>query len=113
MTACDINVIGSFGRTVLHEIAAMGDWITEDEVAAFGQAALEAGARMDRRDDTLNSTPLGWACRWGRVKLVKLLLEYGADPDERDAEPWARPIAWAQKMGHEDVARALGQISHS
>jgi ankyrin repeat protein len=113
MTACDINVIGSFGRTVLHEIAAMGDWITEDEVAAFGQAALEAGARMERRDDTLNSTPLGWASRWGRVKLVKLLLEHGADPDERDAEPWARPFAWAQKMGHEDVARALGQISHS
>lgn len=74
LNACDVNVVGEFRRTILHEIAAMGDWITEDEVGAFGRAALEAGARMDRRDDMLNSTPLGWACRWGRIQLVKLLI---------------------------------------
>jgi ankyrin repeat protein len=107
LTACDVNVVGSFGRTILHEIAAMGDWITEDEVAAFGRVALEAGACMDRRDEDLNSTPLGWACRWGRVELVKLLLEHGADPHEADAEPWARPIAWAKKMNHPEVVNAL------
>jgi ankyrin repeat protein len=107
LTACDVNVIGSFGRTILHEIAAMGDWITEEEVAAFARVALEAGARMDRRDDDLNSTPLGWACRWGRVELVKLLLEKGADPHENDAEPWARPISWARKMDHPQIVRIL------
>jgi ankyrin repeat protein len=108
LNACDVNVVGSFGRTILHETAAMGDWITEDEVATFGRAALEAGARMDGRDEILSSTPLGWACRWGRIELVTLFLEYGADPEENDAEPWARPRAWARKMGHQEIERALG-----
>ncbi len=107
LNACDVNVVGGFGRTILHEIAAMGDWITEDEVAAFGRTALAAGARMDRRDHILNSTPLGWACRWGRVQLVKLLIESGADPEENDAEAWARPRSWARKMGHSEIVEAL------
>ncbi len=86
----------------------MGDWITEDEVAAFGLAALEAGARMDRRDEILCSTPLGWACRWGRVRLVRLLVEHGADPEENDTEVWARPRSWARKMDHPEIVAALG-----
>lgn len=104
---CDVNVAGGFGRTILHDIAAMGDWVTEDEVAAFGRAALEAGARMDGRDDILKSTPLGWACRWGRIQLVRLLIEHGADAEENDAEPWARPRSWALKPGRGQVMSAL------
>lgn len=105
--ACDVAVLGDAGRTILHEVASMRDWITDEEVAAFGRVALEAGARMDGRDELLNSTPLGWACRWGRVSLVRLLLEHGADPEEREADEWARPRAWAEKMGHAEVARTL------
>ena len=111
LSACDANVVGSFGRSILHEIAAMGDWITEDEVTAFGRAALEAGARADYRDDILKSTPLGWACRWGRIKLVRLLMEHGAVPEEKDAETWAQPLAWARKMGHNEIVSALIQQS--
>lgn len=107
LNACEVNVGGSFGRTILHEIAAMGDWIADDEVAAFGKAALEAGASTDRRDDILCSTPLGWACRWGRVRLVKLLIQYGADPEEKDSEAWTRPRSWASKMGHDEIVKAL------
>ncbi len=107
LQACDVNVTGSFGRTILHEIAAMGDWITDDEVVAFGRASLDAGARVDQRDEILKSTPLGWACRWGRTQLVRLLLERGADPDENDGESWARPRSWALKMGHDEVRSAL------
>lgn len=107
LNVCDVNVAGGFGRTILHEIAAMGDWITEDEVAAFGRAALEAGARVDGRDEILNSTPLGWACRWGRRQLVKLLLERGADGEEESSEPYARPRSWALKMGHNDIVSML------
>ena len=73
-------------------------------------AGLDAGARMDLRDDLLKSTPLGWACRWGREELVRLLLDRGADPVEADAEPWARPKAWAEKMGHGAVLVALQNI---
>jgi ankyrin repeat protein len=101
---CDPNLVAGFGRTVLHEIAAMGDHISEEEVAAFGKTALDAGALPNLRDDILKSTALGWACRWGREQLVRLLLDRGADPMEPDAEPWARPSAWAKKMGHRSIA---------
>jgi ankyrin repeat protein len=109
--ACDANIVGSFGRTILHEIAAMRDWITEDEVIAFGRAALEAGARSDGRDDILKSTPLGWACRWGRIKLVRLLMEHGAVLEEKDAESWAQPLTWARKMGHNEIISMLSRQS--
>jgi ankyrin repeat protein len=55
----------------------------------------------------LHSTPLGWACRWGRLPLVGLLLARGADPQEADAEPWARPRAWADKKGHAAISALL------
>src|SRR3984957_12507095 len=109
--ACDANIVGSFGRTILHEIAAMRDWITEVEVVAFGRVALEAGARSGGRDDILKSTPLGWACRWGRIKLVRLLMEHGAVLEEKDAESWAQPLAWARKMGHNEIISMLSQQS--
>jgi ankyrin repeat protein len=104
---CDSNLIGGFNRTVLHEVAAMGDHVTQEEAAEFAAALLDAGARTSVRDDLLKSTPLGWACRWGRAEVAKVLLERGADPLEADAEPWARPRAWAEKMGHDDVVRVL------
>jgi ankyrin repeat protein len=74
----------------LHEIAAMGEHVTDEEVVEFGRAALDPGARLTVRDDILKSTPLGWACRWGRAQLVRLMLERGADPVEADAEPGRR-----------------------
>jgi ankyrin repeat protein len=89
----DANAPGSFGRTLLHDLAARGD---ADEQFAFATLLLDAGAKVDVRDDLLKSTPLGWACRWGRVELVRLLLDRGADPVEADAEPWAAPRAWAE-----------------
>ena len=104
---CDPNLIGGFGRTVLHEIAAMDDHITDEEAAAFASTLLDSGARMAVRDDILQSTPLGWACRWGRAGVVKAMLERGADPLEAGAELWARPRAWAEKMGHESVLAVL------
>jgi hypothetical protein len=68
---------------------------------------LDAGARMDVRDDILKSTPIGWACRWGRAGVADVMLERGADPVEGDAELWARPRAWAEKMGHGGVLLVL------
>jgi ankyrin repeat protein len=99
-----------FGRTSLHDVAA--DWprsapMGAEERLAFATILLEKGARLDARDDLLKSTPLGWACRWGRIELVSLLLARGADPVEADAEPWATPRAWAEKMNHHHVLAAL------
>ena len=107
---CDPNVTGRFGLTMLHDIAASRDSVTADERVAFSTLLLDAGARLDVRDDVLESTPLGWACRWGRTEQVKLLLERGADPIEADAEPWATPAAWAEKMRHDNVLALLRRI---
>jgi hypothetical protein len=96
-----------FGATILHEIVTMGEHVTPDERAAFATAALDAGARTECGDDLLKSTPLGWACRWGREELVRVLLERGADPVEADAEPWATPLAWAAKKGHTTIVALL------
>jgi len=87
----------------------MADHITEEEAAAFASVILDAGAKMDVRDDILQSTPLGWACRWGRASVAKAMLERGADPLEADAELWARPRAWAEKMGNDGVLVVLRQ----
>ncbi|QOY90699.1 ankyrin repeat domain-containing protein [Paludibaculum fermentans] len=107
LARCNPNVVGGFGRTVLHEVAAMDDHVTEEEAAPFAQALLEAGAQTGIRDEILRSTPLGWACRWGRFQVARILLEHGADPMESGGEPWARPRAWAEKMGHASLVQLL------
>jgi ankyrin repeat protein len=108
---CDPNLPGrsrdGFNLTLLHSVAGARPHVTADERLAFATALLDVGARTDLRDGLLNSTPLGWACRWGRIELVELLLQRGADPVEADAEPWATPKAWAQKMGHGAVVALL------
>ena len=60
---------------------------------------LDRGARLDVRDHLLKSTPMGWACRWGRMEMVELPIAPGASVIEPDAESWATPLAWASKMG--------------
>ena len=113
------NVRGTFGRTILHDVMAMGfhdgasGWVTEEEALGFAVTLLDAGARTDVRDDLLKSTPLGWACRWGRPLIVKELLQRGVDLIEADAEPWATPRAWAEKMGHRDIVALLDGVGRS
>ena len=74
---------------------------------AFATLLLAAGAGLTRRDPLLRSTPLGWACRWGRGELAKLLIERGAAVDETDAEAWATPLAWAAGKGHDELTALL------
>jgi ankyrin repeat protein len=95
------------GVTVLHRIAAESEHVREDERAAFAAAALDAGARLDARDELLESTPLAWAVRWGRTQLVELYLQRGADPAEPAPPPWARPLAWAVRRQHRENAQLL------
>ena len=104
---CDPDVPGHWGATFLHQIAASRGGLTADDRVSFATLVLDAGARLDLRDTLLKSTPLGWACRWGRIELVRLFLDRGADPIEADAEPWATPQAWAEKSGHPKVAAEL------
>jgi ankyrin repeat protein len=94
-------------RTLLHDVAAIRAHVPDQVVVAFATLLLDAGARTDARDQLLKSTPLGWACRWGRAALVQLLLSRGADPVEADAEPWAAPNAWAAKTRNETILKML------
>jgi ankyrin repeat protein len=96
-----------FGATVLHFAAAHHGKVSDEDRARFAGMLLDHGARLDMRDDLLRSTPLGWACRWGRRRLGELLIERGAPIEEPDAEPWATPRAWAKKMGHEALLAML------
>jgi ankyrin repeat protein len=97
------DLTGSFGLTPLHAVAATRDYVSAEERVAFATLLLDADARFHVRDELLLSTPLGWACRWGRVELVRLLLDRGADAIEPDAELWAAPRASAHKMGHQQI----------
>jgi ankyrin repeat protein len=103
-----INVnVARLGQTALHFAAARQGIENEADRVRFAALLLDCGARLDLRDDLLKSTPLGWACRWGRVELVELLIARGAPLNEIDAEPWATPLAWAKKMGNSEVERRL------
>ena len=96
----DPDVVGARGQTLLHHLAT--DHVDEQTRVLRATMLLDAGASLGRRDPLLRSTPLGWACRWGRADLVRLYLARGADPREPDAEPWATPLAWAMKGGHHE-----------
>jgi ankyrin repeat protein len=105
----DANV-ARYGQTALHFAAAYHGGVSDADRARFAGMLLENGARLDLRDDLLKSTPLGWACRWGRTKLVETLIARGALIDEPDAEPWANPKAWAQKMKHDAILGLLSEV---
>ena len=94
------------GETALHFTAARAN-LTEAQRVRFAAMLLDHGARLDVRDELLRSTPLGWACRWGRKELARLLIARGAPVDEPEAEAWATPLAWAAKMGHVEIAVVL------
>jgi ankyrin repeat protein len=109
----DPNVPFEGGYMMLHHLATpvagrRGAYApTDQEHLERATMLLGAGASLTIRDSLLNSTPLGWACRWGKIALVKLYLKRGADALESDAEPWATPLAWATKRGHDTIVQLL------
>ncbi len=88
------------------ELHSLGRKEPEEDAVRFAKLLLKHGARLDVLDLHLLSTPLGWAARWGKEKLVQLYIDHGADPDLCGA-PWAAPIEWARKKGHNDVVKLL------
>jgi ankyrin repeat protein len=101
----DPDVTGVGGHTTLQHLAT--NTVRDEHRLTRATMLLDAGASLRKRDQLLKSTPLGWACRWGRVDLVQLFLSRGVDPVEPDAEPWATPSAWANKGGHCELVELL------
>jgi ankyrin repeat protein len=99
--------VSRYGQTVLHFTAAYSGGVSDSDRARFAAMLIDHGAKLDVRDDLLKSTPLGWACRWGRTKLAELLISRGASVDEPDAEAWATPKAWAEKLERIDIIELL------
>ncbi|MDP6700135.1 MAG: ankyrin repeat domain-containing protein [Candidatus Latescibacteria bacterium] len=104
----DPNLAGRFGYRLAHRLAACGVvWnepiMSEAERVAFATILLEHGADLNVVDELLQSSPLGWAARWGRYDLARLYLEQGADPILA-GEEWATPLAWAEKKSNTDIA---------
>jgi hypothetical protein len=109
----DVDIPFEGGYTMLHHLATpvagrCGAFAPPvEEHCKRAAMLLDAGASLTIRDSMLKSTPLGWACRWGRIDLVRLYLDRGADPVESDAEPWATPLAWATKRGYQEIVELL------
>jgi ankyrin repeat protein len=98
--------VARMGATTLHFTAARGG-LDGASRARFAAMLIDHGARLDLRDDLLKSTPLGWACRWGRLEMAEVLVARGALVEETDTEPWATPIAWAKRMNHSQILSLL------
>ena len=98
--------VARMGATTLHFTAARGglDGLSR---ARFASMLIDRGARLDLRDDLLKSTPLGWACRWGRLEMAEVLIARGALVEEPDAELWATPVAWAKRMSQSQILSLL------
>jgi ankyrin repeat protein len=101
------NVAGRYGYRLAHRLAACGSvWnqiiMTEEDRVAFGSILVDHEADLNVIDDLLQSTPLGWAARWGRYELARLYLERGADPTLSGTD-WSTPLAWAEKKERHDI----------
>ncbi|MBT5832362.1 MAG: hypothetical protein HOH77_19395 [Candidatus Latescibacteria bacterium] len=102
------NLVGRYGYRIAHSLAACGVvWgepiMTEIERVTFAEILCDYNADLNVIDELLQSTPLGWAVRWGKIELAHLYLERGADPTLAGDE-WATPLAWAEKKDHTDIA---------
>jgi ankyrin repeat protein len=97
--------------TIMHHLAARACnsrtyGHTPEEIVEFARALLDAGAEIDPLEAQLQSTPLGWAVRYGNIALVRYLLQRGSDPNKAGAG-WARPLAWAGRTEQSDIAEVL------
>lgn len=96
------NAADWLGATALHHLAGGGN---VEKATWF----LDHGADLHARDEDICSTPLGWAAKFGRTKMVEFLLSRGARPNLPDDPPWATPLAWATRRGHSEILELLKQ----
>jgi ankyrin repeat protein len=69
--------------------------------------ALLAHGAAPNSATSAGETPLSFACDWGLLESVELLLDAGADPRQAMPELDWPPLFFAAQGGHVDIARAL------
>ena len=87
-------------QTLLHHAS-------KQDTSECAAILLDAGATITARDDEYRSTPLAWAARANKPKMVEFLLSRGAPVNLLDDEPWATPLAWAVRRGHHQIVSIL------
>ena len=93
------NVMSWHHVRLLHDMAQKGN-------IAKAELLIHHGAGIDHIDEEYQSTPLGFAAKWGHTEMVDFLLHKKADPNKSGA-PWSSPLAWSRKKGHAEIERLL------
>lgn len=86
--------------TPLHRFAERDD---VENAAIF----IAHGADVNAREEEFLSTPLGWAAKFGKLRMAELLLKHGAKINLPGDPPWATPLAWATRRGYQELAELL------
>ena len=97
----DVHHADYIGTPLLRAAQASGD--TGLEVATV---LLEAGAKVDHRDDNKGSTPLMFAAQFSNLEVARALIAAGAQVDLRNNNG-ETPLMWAVKNSYVDVVKLL------
>ena len=87
------------------QVSLLHDMVHESDIRK-AELLLRHGASINVIDDEYQSTPLGFAVRWGNADMVDFLLENGADPNLSGAT-WSTPLSWARKKDHGAIEEKL------
>jgi hypothetical protein len=96
----DVNIGGGrYARTAMMEAAGAGNTVIIKQL-------VEKGADINAKDYESN-TPLHFACMYGHVEAVRLLIELGAKPDVQASGLGRTPMKIAETNGHTEVVQIL------
>jgi ankyrin repeat protein len=96
----DVNFVGGrYARTALMEAAGTGNCVIIKQLA-------EKGAEINAKDYE-STTPLHFACMYGHVEAVRLLIELGAKPDVKAAGLGRTPMSLAETNGYVEIVQIL------
>jgi len=93
-----VNSVNGLGISAIH-IAIM-----QNDIDGFDWL-LNRGADINMIEPESCSTPLGWAAKFNRPEMAKILLKRGADPGLPKVYPWATPVRWAEKKNHSKIVK--------
>ena len=96
----DVNIVGlGHERTAMMEAAGTGNCVVIKQLA-------EKGANINAKD-VENTTPLHFACMYGHIEAVRLLIELGANPEVQAAGLGRTPLRLAETNGYVEIVQIL------